>query len=194
MTSHPDPLGTTYSVSHTRNPAFALRPENAQAVAEICARLEELPLAMELAAARIKLLPPQALLSRLGNRLKLLIGGPRDFSERQRTLRSAIEWSYGLLEAGEKILLGRLAVFSGGSILEAIEAVCDAQGDLPVDVLDGASSLLDNSLLRQEVVAGDEPRFVMLETIHEFALEKLEESSDAEAIKRAHAEYLLALK
>jgi tetratricopeptide (TPR) repeat protein len=193
MTSHPDPLGTTYSVSHTRNPAFALRPENAQAVAEICARLEELPLAMELAAARIKLLPPQALLSRLGNRLKLLIGGPRDFSERQRTLRSAIEWSYGLLDEGEKILLGRLAVFSGGSTLEAVEAVCDAQGDLPVDVLDGASSLLDNSLLRQEVVAGDEPRFVMLETIHEFALEKLEESSDAEAIKRAHAEYFLAL-
>src|SRR5215211_3009560 len=193
MTSHPDPLGTTYSVSHTRNPAFALRPENAQAVAEICARLEELPLAMELAAARIKLLPPQALLSRLGNRLKLLIGGPRDFSERQRTLRSAIEWSYGLLEAGEKILLGRLAVFSGGSTLEAVEAVCDARGDLPVDVLEGASSLLDNNLLRQEVVAGDEPRFVMLETIHEFALEKLEESSDAEAIKRAHAEYFLAL-
>jgi predicted ATPase len=175
-------------------PDFSLTKENAPAVVEICARLDGLPLAIELAAARIKLLPPQAMLSRLGNRLKLLTGGARNLPQRQRTLRSAIEWSYGLLDEGEKILLGRLAVFSGGSTLEAVEAVCDARGDLPVDVLDGASSLLDNSLLRQEVVAGDEPRFVMLETIHGFALEKLEESSDAEAIKRAHAEYLLALK
>jgi tetratricopeptide (TPR) repeat protein len=162
-------------------------------VAEICARLDGLPLAIELAAARIKLLPPQALLSRLGNRLKLLTGGARNLPERQRTLRGAIEWSYELLDEGEKILFGRLGVFSGGADLEAVEAVCDARGDLPVDVLDGVSSLLDKSLLRQEVGARDEPRFVMLETIHEFALEKLEESSDAEAIKRAHAEYFLAL-
>jgi len=176
-----------------RDPAFALTSENAQAVAEICARLEGLPLAIELAAVRIKLLPPQAMLSRLGNRFKLLTGGPRDFSERQRTLRSTIEWSYELLGEGEKVLFARFAVFSGRRTLEAIEAVCDAQGDLPVDVLDGASSLLDKSLLYQEEGFDGEPSFVMLETIHEFALEKLEESSDAEAIKRAHAEYFLAL-
>jgi predicted ATPase/class 3 adenylate cyclase len=174
-------------------PDFSLTEENASAVAEICTRLDGLPLAIELAAARIKLLPPRALLSRLGNRLKLLTGGARNLPERQRTLRGAIEWSYELLDEGEKILFGRLRAFSGGAALEAIEAVCDAQGDLPVDVLEGVSSLLDKSLLRQEEGAWDEPRFVMLETIHEFALEKLEESSDAEAIKRAHAEYFLTL-
>src|SRR5215204_2595194 len=163
-------------------PDFSVTEENASAVVEICARLDGLPLAIELAAARIKLLPPQAMLSRLGNRLKLLTGGARNLPQRQRTLRGAIEWSYGLLDEGEKILFGRLAVFSGGSTLEAVEAVCDARGDLPVDVLDGASSLLDNSLLRQEQEAEGEPRFVMLETIR-----------DAEATRRAHAEYFLAV-
>jgi predicted ATPase/class 3 adenylate cyclase len=174
-------------------PDFSLTEENAPAVVEICARLDGLPLAIELAAARIKLLPPQALLSRLGNRLKLLTGGAQNLPERQRTLRSTIEWSYELLDEGEQILFGRLGVFSGGTTLEAVEAVCDTQGDLPKDVLDGVSSLLDNSLLRQEEGAWGEPRFVMLETIHEFALEKLKQSMDAEAIKRAHAEYFLAL-
>src|SRR5215207_9086915 len=174
-------------------PDFSLTEENALAVVEICARLDGLPLAIELAAARIKLLPPQAMLSRLGNRLKLLTGGARNLPERQRTLRGAIEWSYGLLDEGEKVLFGRLAVFSGGAALEAIEAVCDAQGDLPVDVLDGASSLLDKSLLRQEEGVGGEPRFVMLETIHEYASERLEDSRDAEAARHAHAEYFLAL-
>ena len=174
-------------------PDFSLAEDNAPAVVEICERLDGLPLAIELAAARIKLLPPQALLDRLGNRLKLLTGGARNLPERQRTLRSAIEWSYELLDEGEKMLFGRLGVFSGGATLEAIEAVCDARGDLPADVLDGVSSLLDKSLLRQEEGAGGEPRFVMLETIHEFAQEKLEESGEAEAMKRAHAEYFLAL-
>ena len=174
-------------------PDFSLTQENASAVAEICARLDGLPLAIELAAARIKLLPPQALLSRLGNRLKLLTGGARNVPERQRTLRSAIEWSYGLLDEGEKILFGRLGVFSGGAALEAIEAVCDAQGDLPVDVLDGVSSLLDKSLLRQEEGAWGEPRFVMLETIREYASEWLEASGEAEELRRLHAEYFWAL-
>jgi predicted ATPase/class 3 adenylate cyclase len=174
-------------------PDFSLTKENAPAVVEICARLDGLPLAIELAAARIKLLPPQAMLSRLGNRLKLLTGGARNLPQRQRTLRSAIEWSYELLDEGEKILLGRLAVFSGGSTLEAVEAVCDARGDLPVDVLDGASSLLEKSLLRQEEGLEGEPRFAMLETVHEYAREKLEESGEAEEIKRAHAEYFLTL-
>lgn len=174
-------------------PDFSLTQENAHAVAEICARLDGLPLAIELAAARIKLLPPQAMLPRLGNRLKLLTGGARNLPERQRTLRNAIEWSYELLDEGEKTLFARLAVFSGGSTLDAIEAVCDAEGDLPVDALEGVSSLLDKSLIRQEEEQEGEPRFEMLETIHEFALEKLEESGDAEAIKRAHAEYFLFL-
>ena len=114
-------------------PEFSLTEENAPAVAEICERLDGLPLAIELAAARMKLLPPQALLSRLGNRLKLLTGGARNLPERQRTLRNTIEWSYGMLDEGEKMLFARLAVFSGGGTLEAIEAVCDAEGDLPVD-------------------------------------------------------------
>src|ERR671917_427377 len=172
-------------------PDFSLTEENAPAVIEICSRLDGLPLAIELAAARIKLLPPQAMLSRLDNRLKLLTGGARNLPERQRTLRNAIAWSYEMLDAGEETLFARLAVFSGGSTLDALEAVCDAQGDLPVDALEGVSSLLDKSLLRQEEELGAEPRLMMLETIREFALEKFEESSDAEALKRAHAEYFL---
>src|ERR687898_546177 len=174
-------------------PDFSLTEENAPAVIEICMRLDGLPLAIELAAARKKFLPPQAMLSRLENRLKLLTGGARNLPERQRTLRSTIEWSYELLDEGEKTLFARLAVFSGGSTLEAMEAVCDPQGDLPVDTLEGVSSLLDKSLLRREEGQGDEPRFVMLETIHEYASERLEEQRDAEAIKRAHAEYSLVL-
>ena len=174
-------------------PNFSLAGDNALAVVEICGRLDGLPLAIELAAARIKLLPPQVLLDRLGNRLKILTGGARNLPERQRTLRNAIEWSYGLLDEGEKMLFGRFGVFSSGATLEAMEAVCDAEGDLPTDVFEGASSLLDKSLLRQEEEVGGEPRFVMLETIHEFADEKLEGSGDAEAVRRAHAEYFLAL-
>src|ERR671912_238861 len=174
-------------------PDFSLTEENGPAVVEICKRLDGLPLAIELAAARIKLLPPRVLLDKLGNRLKILTGGARNLPERQRTLRNAIEWSYELLDEGEKLLFARLGVFSGGATLEAIEAVCDAEGDLPTDVFDGASSLLDKSLLRQEEGAGGEPRFVMLETIHEFANAMLEGSGEAEAMRRAHASYFLAL-
>src|ERR671921_2922073 len=174
-------------------PAFVLTEENGPAVVEICERLDGLPLAIELAAARIKLLPPRVLLDRLGNRLKILTGGARNLPERQRTLRNAIEWSYGLLDEGEKMLFGRLGVFSSGATLEAMEAVCDAEGDLPTDVFEGASSFLNKSLVRQEEGAGGEPRFVMLETIHEFANVKLEGRGEAEAVRRAHAEYFLAL-
>jgi predicted ATPase/class 3 adenylate cyclase len=172
---------------------FEITSENAPAVAEICVRLDGLPLAIELAAARVKLLPPKAILIRLSNRLKLLTGGAKDLPERQRTLRGTMEWSHDLLDEGERTLFARLAVFSGGRTLEAIEAVCDAEGDLPVDALDGVSSLLDKSLLRQEEGPEDEPRFVMLETIHEFAREKLEVSDEAEEMKRAHAQYFLTL-
>lgn len=176
-----------------RAPTFALRSENARAVAEICVQLEGLPLAIELAAARIKILPPKALLGRLEDRLKLLTGGPRESSERQRTLRSTIEWSYDLLEEDEKALFGRLSVFSGGATLDAIEAVCDALGDLSVDAFEGSSSLLEKSLLGQEEGADGEPRLVMLETIREYARERLGESGKEEVIGQAHAQYYLRL-
>jgi tetratricopeptide (TPR) repeat protein len=139
------------------------------------------------------MLPPKAMLQRLTSRLKFLTGGARDLPERQRTLRATIEWSYALLDEGEQLLFGRLAVFSGGRTLEAIEAICDALGDLLVDAFDGISSLLDKSLLRQEEGPNGEPRFVMLETVHEFAREKLEDSAEAQEIKRAHAQYFLTL-
>ncbi len=174
-------------------PDFALTDENAQAVADICQRLDGLPLAIELAAARIKVLSPQALLARLDSRLKLLTGGARDLPARQQTLRNTIEWSYDLLGEGEKVFFRRLAVFAGGRTLEAAEAVCHATGDLDMDIVEGMASLLDESLLRQgEGVAG-EPRFWMLETIREYALELLVESGEADTVQRRHAEFFLAL-
>src|SRR5215211_9308724 len=174
-------------------PDFEVTNESAPAVAEICVRLDGLPLAIELAAARIKMLPPRAMLQRLTSRLKLLTGGARDLPERQRTLRATIEWSHALLDEGEQLLFARLAVFSGGRTLEAIEAVCDTRGDLPIGAFEGVSSLLDKSLLRQEEGPEGEPRFVMLETVHEFAREKLGQSAEAEEIKRVHAQYFLTL-
>lgn len=172
---------------------FTITNENAPAVAEICMRLDGLPLAIELAAARIRLLSPQALLQRLSNRLKLLTGGGRDLPVRQQTLRGAIEWSYSLLDTAEQTLFARLAVFVGGSTLEAVEAVCNAEDDLGVDVLDAIASLVDKSLLQQAEGSGGEPRFVMLETIREYAWERLEMSGEADAIGRCHAEYFLTV-
>ncbi|MCD6054369.1 MAG: adenylate/guanylate cyclase protein [Rubrobacteraceae bacterium] len=175
------------------NAHFSLTNENAPEIAEICARLDGLPLAIELAAARIKLLSPQAMSSRLSNPLKFLTGGARDLPERQRTLRGAIAWSHALLDEDEQALFAKLSVFSDGCALEAVEAICDPVGDLFVDVLEGLSSLLDKSLLRQEEMVEEEPRFVMLETIREYARERLELSGEAEEIRRMHAEYFLAL-
>jgi predicted ATPase/class 3 adenylate cyclase len=172
-------------------PDFSVTNENAPAVAEICVRLDGLPLAIELAAARIRLLPPRAMLARLNSRLKLLTGGARNLPERQRTLRGAIEWSYELLTPDERTLFARLSVFAGGRTLDAIETICDPAGEL--DTLDGLESLLEKSLLRQEEGVGGEPRFVMLETIHEFAREKLQQSGEAEELRRLHAEYFLAM-
>ena len=129
---------------------FSVTNDNAATVAEICARLDGLPLAIELAAARVKVLSPQKMLDRLSDRLKLLARGARDLPERQRTLRATMEWSHALLAEGEKVLFAMLSVFAGGRTLEAIEAICDAEGDLPVDVLDGVESLVDKSLLREE--------------------------------------------
>ena len=168
---------------------FEITQQNAPAVAGICVRLDGLPLAIELAAARVKLLPPEKILKRLeSNRLKLLAGGARDLSERQQTLRGAIDWSHALLEEGDRTLFARLAVFSGGCTLEAMEEICDAE-----DALEGAESLLDKGLIRQEQSSRGEPRFVMLETIHEYAREKLRERADAETTHRRHAKYFLAI-
>ena len=179
-------------------PGFTISNENAPAVAEICYRLDGLPLAIELAAARIKLFSPQALLERLGDRFKVLQSGARDVPDRQRTLRAAIDWSYNLLTPAEQMLFRRLAVFVGGRTLEAVEAVCDPAGDdevtlLRIDVLDGLTSLVDKSLIRQVGGAGGEPRFTMLATIHEYAAERLAESAEVEALRRRHAAYFLAL-
>jgi len=173
-------------------PDFALTQDNAAVVAAICARLDGLPLALELAAARIRLLPPQALLTRLSSRLKLLTGGARDLPTRQQTLRGAIAWSYDLLAADERALFRRLAVFPGGCTLEAAAAVCNATGDLALDLLDGVQTLADNSLLRQDATAG-EPRFTMLETIREYGLEQLAASGEEETICRQQMQFFLAL-
>ena len=172
---------------------FALTKENAPAVAAICARLDGLPLAIELAAARIKLLSPSAMLARLESRLNLLTGGARDLPTRQQTLRSTVDWSYGLLNAAEQTLFRRLSVFTGGCTLEGVEAVCDTKGDLGLDVLDGMASMVDKSLAQQVEQADAETRFLMLSTIREYALERLAESDDESATRRAHAAYYLVL-
>jgi predicted ATPase/serine/threonine protein kinase len=174
-------------------PDFDLTRENAAVVAEICARLDGLPLAIELAAARVKVLSPSAMRTRLRSRLQLLTGGARDMPERQQTLRAAIDWSYDLLGVAEQRLFRRLGVFVGGCTLEGAEAVCDARGDLELDVLDGMTSMVDKSLMQQVEPEQGETRFVMLETLREYALEKLEASGEYKETKRAHAAYCLVL-
>ncbi len=174
-------------------PTFQITTANAHTIAEICVRLDGLPLAIELAAARIKLLSPQALLARLEHRLHLLTSGTRDAPTRQQTLRHTIEWSYNLLEAQEQRLFRRLAVFVGGGTLEAVEALDTALGDPTGHVLDWVTSLLDKNLLHQTELEGEEPRLVMLETIREYAWEALEASEEAEAMRQAHAVYYLRL-
>ena len=172
---------------------FALTNQNASAVAAICNRLDGLPLAIELAAARIKLLSPAAMMARLESCLNLLTGGARDLPARQRTLRGTVEWSYRLLSAAEQILFRRLSVFVGGCTLEGVEAVCDTKRDLGLDVLDGTASLVDKSLAQRVEQAGGETRIVMLSTIREYALERLAESGDEPDTRRAHAAYHLVL-
>ena len=169
---------------------FALSDANAAAIAEICARLDGLPLAIELAAARVKLLPPEAILQRLENRLSFLTGGAQDRPLRQQTLRGAIEWSYDLLDDGEQRLLRRLAVFTGAFSLDGAAAV--AGDEAGVDVVDGVQSLIQKSLLTDQP-AGGESRVRLLTTIGEFALERLAESGEETAIRRRHAAYYLAL-
>ena len=172
-------------------PHFQLTLANATTMAEICIRLDGLPLAIELAAAHIKFLSPQALLARLDRRLQVLISGARDLPERQQTLLNTIKWSYELLNDEEQRLFQRLSVFVGGCTLEAAERVAPA--DEAGSVMDGMTSLIDKSLLQQIEQEGEEPRFMMLETIREYALEGLESSDEKEAIQRAHALYYLQL-
>ena len=174
-------------------PDFELTGENASAVVEICTRLDGLPLAIELAAARIKVLSPASMTKRLANRLNLLTGGSRDLPQRQQTLRAAVDWSHDLLSAAEQKLFRRLSVFMGGCNLESAEAVCDTNCDLDLDLLDGMASMVDKSLLQQVEHVTGESRFVMLETIREYALDKLEASGEKALTKRAHAAYCLVL-
>jgi predicted ATPase/class 3 adenylate cyclase len=199
---------------------FTVTNDNAPAVAEICYRLDGLPLAIELAAARIKVFSPEALLARLKHRLQVLTGGPRDLPVRQQTLRNTIDWSYNLLDPGEQALFRRLGVFVDGCTLEAAEAVASElraeavaselraeavaselrieneklrSVELKFSLFDSLASLIDKSLLRQEEGPDGEPRFTMLETVGEYALERLEESGEAESIRRQHANYFVAL-
>jgi len=174
-------------------PDFQLTSTNARTIAEICTRLDGLPLAIELAAARLNLLSPQALLARLEHRLAALTSKRRDVPARQQTLRDTLEWSYSLLTPEEQRLFRRLSVFVGGCQLSAVEAVCTALGDGSANVLDGVASLLDKSLLHRAGQEGAEPRLVMLETIREYGLEALSASGGMEATQYAHAGYYLSL-
>lgn len=174
-------------------PGFELTEENASSVASICVRLDGLPLAIELAAARIKFLSPANIESRLESRLRLLTGGARDLPARQQTLRGAIDLSYDLLNEAEQMLFRRLSVFVSGCSLEAVEAVCNTKMDLAVDVLDGVASLVDKSLLQQVDGPSGESRLYMLQTIREYGLEKLAASGDEILTRRAQAAYVIVL-
>ncbi len=180
-------------------PGFVLNSQNASAVAEICARLDGLPLAIGLAAARCDLLSPEEMLAQLEpvyeapSLQQIVSDAALAQGRQQQTLREAIDWSYALLDAGEKALFARLAIFVGGCIVQAADAVCNAAHDLPIDILDGLESLLDKSMLQQVEAENNEPRFTMLETIREYAAERLLESGQAPAIAERHARYYLAL-
>jgi predicted ATPase len=171
-------------------PDFQVISTNAPAVAEICARLDGLPLAIELAAARIKLLSPEALLARLGRRLPVLTSMARDVPARQQTLRNTIAWSYHLLDAQEKRLFRRLSVFTGNCPLVAVEALYTALGDGEASVLDSVASLLDKSLLQRLERQGGELRLSLLETVREYGLEVLAANGEMEATQYAHATYI----
>ncbi|MEO8395646.1 MAG: helix-turn-helix domain-containing protein [Chloroflexota bacterium] len=172
-------------------PDFSITPDNTPAVAALCARLDGLPLAIELISVRVKLLPPAALLERLSGRLLLQSDGLRDLEPRHRTLNAAIDWSYQLLSAEEQALFRRLGVFVGGWTLEAAEAVCLA--DLSLSLLDGLASLLDKNLVKQETESDGEPRFRMLETLREYALGQLSASGELDALRQRHVDYFLKL-
>jgi predicted ATPase len=170
---------------------FTLTAENGLAISEICRRLDGLPLAIELAAARIAVLPPPALLVRMERCLPLLTGGPQDAPARQQTMRDTIAWSYDLLSAQEQRLFQRLAIFVGGCTIEAADAVTNARGNRGIEILDGISSLVDKSLLRPAPNFDGEVRFTMLETVREFGLEQLLAADELDEAGRLHAGYFL---
>ncbi|HEY6411851.1 MAG TPA: AAA family ATPase, partial [Ktedonobacteraceae bacterium] len=174
-------------------PSFQLTPANARAITDICIALDGLPLALELAAARIKTLPPQALLARLSQRLAVLTGGARSVPERQQTLRKTLQWSYELLLPHEQWLFRLLAVFVGGCTLEAVEAVVAALTDKYASLLDTVTALVDKSLLVSVEQEEEEARFMMLATVREYGLEALRERGERESSHQAHATYYLRL-
>jgi predicted ATPase/class 3 adenylate cyclase/Tfp pilus assembly protein PilF len=195
--SHCDAVQLFVERARAAKPSFSFTHENAAAIAEICAQLDGLPLAIELAAARVQLLPPDALLVRLSltydQRQTLLTGTGSDRPERHQTLRSAIDWSYGLLRPSEQRMFRRLAIFSGGFTLDAAESVCATDPDLSLQVLDGVASLIDKSLLRQAEEVAREPRYRMLETIREYALVQLQAAGELDASYASLADFLVAL-
>ena len=172
-------------------PQFEITAENSAAVIEICRRLDGLPLAIEMAAARVKMLPPPALLKRLDQSLNVLVGGAADLPDRQRTLRRTIDWSFNLLSEEEQALFTRLSAFAGGFTLEAAEAVCNPRGE--IDVFAGIETLLNSSLLRPVRSVTDEPRFDMLQTIRDYALEQAEEAGLTAELRAAHGNYFARL-
>jgi predicted ATPase/class 3 adenylate cyclase len=174
-------------------PSFAVTNENAPAVAAISARLHGMPLAIELAAARIKLLSPEAILTRLEHQLDVLAAGARDLPARQQTLRGAIAWSYDILDEPGRLLLDRLSVFSGSPDLAAVEAICGPGSDVGGDVLDGVIALADQSLVRVEETTGGEPRVRLLDTIREFGAERLEARGETDAIRARHRDWYVTL-
>jgi predicted ATPase/DNA-binding XRE family transcriptional regulator len=174
-------------------PDFALTDTNAADISALCAGLEGLPLAIELVAARVKFWPPHTLLSRLNHRLALLTDGPRDLPERQQTLRGTIDWSYDLLDPGQKVLFARLSVFNGGCSLATAEEVCDPKGDLPMSVLDGLTALADKNLLRHEERVDGERYFHFFEAIREYAAERLVEFGEDQRIRARYGEHYLGL-
>lgn len=174
-------------------PNFVITSENGAAIEGICLRLDGLPLAIELAAARTKVLSPKAILDRLHSRLELLTGGALDLPERQQALRKTIDWSYDLLSEAEQKLFRRFSVFAAGGTLEAGEAVCNTSRDLGIDPFEGLSSLVDKNLVQRVDRDDSEARFTMLETIREYALERLVASGEEPAVRRAHAAYCLVL-
>jgi len=182
-------------------PDFALADDNAAVIAALCARLDGLPLAIELAAARLKVLTAEALLERLGRgpagtRLWLLGGGARDLPERQRTMHQTIAWSYNLLATGEQFLLRCLAVFPGGCTFDAATTVCGIgpfmnHATIDAQMLEGMAALVDNSLVQRSDGPDGEPRFTMMETIREFAIEQLHAQDESSELRRRHAGYYL---
>ena len=175
------------------NPRFELTDDNAHAVVEICAQLDGLPLAIELAAARVRLLTPENLLERLRHRLDVLARGPRDLPERQQTLRSLLDWDYDLLSEEERVAFNRLSVFASGFTLPAAEATLFGDEEQSFDMVTMLESLLRKSLVRQHPPLLDEPRFGMLNTLREYAREKLGSSAEGNVVRKRHAEYFLAL-